>query len=215
MPNYLSYDKTKILDESDSNIESMYDHGYVFTRIEKGLMNQTKSLRIDLSKFSLTSENRRILRKTEDLIFNVIDLPINSGEYDWHIHKIAKDFYSIKFGYNTFSASKIKELVVSAHNFNKLFSYIVTTISKESIGYCICRETQNLFHYCYPFYDLEKSSNNMGMGMMLKSILWAQDCHKKYVYLGSLSRPGDKYKLQFNGLEVWDNEKQEWETIEI
>jgi len=41
----------------------MYDHGYVFTRIGKGVMHQTRSVRVDLAKFELTSENRRVLKK--------------------------------------------------------------------------------------------------------------------------------------------------------
>jgi len=45
-------------DFSEKNIAEMYDHGYVFTRIGKGVMHQTRSVRVDLAKFELTSENR-------------------------------------------------------------------------------------------------------------------------------------------------------------
>ena len=44
------------------------------------------------------------------------------------------------------------------------------------------------------------------MGMMLRAILYAKDNEKKYVYLGSFQRPGDVYKLQFDGLEWFDGE---------
>ena len=46
--------------------------------------------------------------------------------------------------------------------------------------------------------------------MMTKAIVWAKENGKKYVYLGSASRPNDTYKLQFAGLEWWDGKK--WQT---
>jgi len=59
-------------------------------------------------------------------------------------------------------------------------------------------------HYAYPFYEFEKVSNNMGMGMILKAIEYAIDNHKQYFYIGTLSRPADIYKLQFNNSEWFD-----------
>src|SRR5687768_4946503 len=89
-------------------ITEMYNKGYVLTRLGKGIMDQTRSLRIDLSKFELTSENRRILRKVESLMLKVENLPLK--DYSWEIHKMGKDFYSSKFGDDTMSAAKIKEM---------------------------------------------------------------------------------------------------------
>jgi arginyl-tRNA--protein-N-Asp/Glu arginylyltransferase len=50
----------------------------------------------------------------------------------------------------------------------------------------------------------------MGLGMMTKAIQWAKENGLKYVYLGSLQRPTDTYKLQFSGLEWFDG--KEWST---
>ncbi len=41
-------------------------------------------------------------------------------------------------------------------------------------------------------------------------MVWAKEKGLKYVYLGSLQRPGDGYKLQFEGLEWFDG--KEWST---
>lgn len=179
----------------------MYNEGFVFTRIGKGVMNQTRSLRIDLSKFELSSENRRVLGKTEELILSAHPIPY--ARYDWSIHKMGKEFYAKKFGEKTFSAQKIKELVTDKNksNFNKLLVY---TKDDKNLGYCIALETENIFHYCYPFYDFESNYQNIGMGMMLKAIILAKEAGKKYVYLGSFQRPSDVYKLQFSGLEWFD-----------
>lgn len=218
---YLSWDKKTIDDFSDKNIESAYNNGYLFTRTGKGDINQTRSVRIDLNTFKLSSENKRILKKTENL--NLFVSPIPYDHYDWIIHKMGKEFYEQKFGPKVFSAQKIKELITSKEksNFNRLFIYFT---NGQNTGYCIVRETARILHYCYPFYNLTANSEsllpNIGMGMMLRAIIWAQENGKKYIYLGSAQRPSDTYKLQFSGLEwfdgkVWKNDLDELKKILI
>lgn len=221
---YLKWQEKTITDFSDANINVLYDRGFVFTRAGKGVMNQTRSLRIDLSKFELSSENRRVLKKTGDLRLTKAPLPY--ADYHWSIGKLGKDFYETKFGPPrpmsglveagegtsgpVFSANKMKELLTEPDksNFNQLFIYHHE--DAEKVGYCIVRETGALIHYCYPFYKLDTTLPNLGLGMMLHAILLAQSAGKKYVYLGSFQRPTDTYKLQFAGLEWWDGKK--WQT---
>ncbi len=194
---YLSWKEEKITDFSEENITRTYDVGFVFTRIDKGVMHQTRSLRIDLSKFELTSENRRILKKVEAMGFEQIELPY--ADYDWSIGKIAKDFYDSRKA--DFSANKIKEILTTdKSNFNLLLKY-------SDVGYAICYLNKEILHYSYPFYDLEKSTKDTGLGMMIKAIVWAKEKGLKYVYLGSLQRPTDVYKLQFEGMEWFEGEK--------
>lgn len=215
MHNYINFKTEKITDFSGENIERMYNNGFVMTRLGKGVMNQTTSLRIKLTDFDLTSENRRILRKNEDITTQISTIPL-IDEYNWKIHKTGKDFYSTKFGDNTFSAAKIKELVTTEHNFNALFKYFHVNLA-EPVGYCIVIRTSKILHYCYPFYDLTFAENhpNLGMGMMLKAIIHAKEDGLEYIYLGSLTRPEDRYKLQFIGLEKWNNEARMWEKIVV
>ena len=187
----------------------MYDRGFVFGRPENGFMQQTRSLRIDLNKFELSSENRRILRKTEDIKMKIYPLPCTS--YTWKIGKMGKDFYDTKFGEGTFSANKIKELLTGDRDdFNRVLNYQLTTNKKQqTVGHAICVETNNILHYSYPFYILNSKFHipNLGLGMMTMAIQWAQEEKKKYIYLGSFQRPGDIYKLQFKGLEWFDGER--------
>lgn len=122
MNEYLKWEETTITDFSDENVNAMYNRGFVFTRIGKGVMNQTRSIRIDLAKFDLSSENKRILRKTEGMMLNVSPLPYE--HYSWEIGKLGKDFYEQKFGDGTFSANKIKELLTGKRDdFNRLLVY--------------------------------------------------------------------------------------------
>jgi len=207
MNSYLSWSEQTITDFSDSNVNRLYNDGYVFTRVGKGVMNQTRSVRIDLSKFTIYTKNTRVLNATKDIKLDV--QPIPYADYHWSIHKIGKDFYNDKFNLTEFSAQKIKELITDKDksNYNALFIY---KKNNEPIGYTICKETNELVHYAYPFYRLDIDIRNLGMGMMLKAILYAKKQGKKYVYLGSAQRPTDTYKLQIRGLEWFDG--KEWKT---
>jgi arginyl-tRNA--protein-N-Asp/Glu arginylyltransferase len=201
---YLHWKEETILDDSTESISRMYDNGFVFTRLGKGVMHQTRAVRIDLSKFELSSENRRILRKGEEVILNENVIPFL--KYTWKIGKIAKDFYDKKAG-GAFSVNKIKEIITTPHNFNTLLSYTITGVD---LGFAICYKNSDMIHYSYPFYDLDKAPKDMGLVMMTKIILESQKQGLKYVYLGSLQRPSDVYKLQFSGIEWFDG--KDWKS---
>lgn len=204
---YLHWDELTITDFSPENVAKMYNHGYVFTRKGKGVMQQTRSVRIDLSKFNLSSENRRILKKIGDISIRERRLPIS--DYDIRLGKLAKDFYEQKFGPGIMSAQKVKEMLTSPENlnFNLLLGY---SLDEKDIGWAISYENESIVHYSYPFYDLSIASKDMGLGMMTLAIEWAKTNGKKHIYLGSLQRPSDTYKLQFEGLEWFDG--TEWKT---
>ncbi|MFA6295356.1 MAG: hypothetical protein WC666_02955 [Candidatus Paceibacterota bacterium] len=244
---YLSWNETIISDFSEKNIGEMYEKGYVFTRISRGTMQQTRSVRIDLSLNELSSENRRILKKTEEIIISEQKLPLNSNEYDFSIGKMAKDFYDTKFGQCIMSAQKVKEMLTdpTKSNFTSLLVYdavkssnsSVNSINHEanstdstnsveitntddakinpSLGFTICYKDSSIIHYSYPFYDLTKSPKDMGLGMMTKAIEYAKEQGLKYVYLGSLQRPTDTYKLQFEGLEWFDGKNWQKDIGEV
>jgi arginyl-tRNA--protein-N-Asp/Glu arginylyltransferase len=201
---YLKWKEETISDFSDESISKMYDNGFVFTRIGKGVMHQTRSVRIDLKKFELSSENRRILRKGEEISLTKKQIP--HAEYSWKIAKLAKDFYDVKAG-GAFSANKIKELIERGENFNSLYVFSSET---EPLGYAICYQNEKILHYSYPFYDLKNAPKDMGLIMMTKAIADAQMRSLEYVYLGSLQRPSDTYKLQFSGIEWFDGKK--WQS---
>lgn len=199
---YLAWKQQTLEDLSSTSISQAYDEGFVFTRRGKGAMDQTRSVRVNLDAFEPSSENKRILRKTEELTLETIPLPFS--DYSWEIGKLGKDFYETKFGEGTFSANKIKELLTAEDSFNVLYSY---SIDGNPVGYVICYENDDMIHYSYPFYDLTNENKNIGMGMMTKAVTKAKEDGKKYIYLGSAQRPTDTYKFQFKGME-WFNQEQ-------
>lgn len=220
---YFKTDSKTLDNPSESEINALYDQGYLFTRLEKGNLYQTRSLRIDLNNYSHTSENSRILRKNEDINLVTKQLPLQ--EYSWKIHKYAKDFYQNRFGTGVMSATKIKEMFVDHSKSNMNEAYLYTANSKEAeseweleidgekniFGVSICYSNSAILHYSYPFYDLAIPKNrSLGMAMMIKAIDKAKEDRKAYVYLGSIKDESSLYKLQFEGMEWWNNDEKSW-----
>ena len=152
----------------------------------------------------MTSENRRIAKKSENISLETEKIPYE--KYDWQIGKLAKDFYDKRNA--VFSANKIKEMLTDKEksNFNKLLVY---SEENKSIGYAICFETKNISHYSFPFYTDESREPSRGLGMMTMAIERAKQLGKKYIYLGSIQRPSDTYKLQFKGGEWFSRSEVE------
>ena len=101
------------------------------------------------------------------------------------------------------SAQKVKEMLVDTDksNFNYLLEYKIKGVFT---GATIIYKNNEILHYSYPFYDLKDAQKDTGLGMMIRAINFAKESGLKYIYLGSLQRPSDTYKLQFAGLEWFD-----------
>jgi len=198
---YSKLDSIVHTDVSNDSIEFLYAKGFVFTRIRKGSLDKVISCRVNLKEFTLTSENRRILKNNADLTLKLVTLPYES--YSWKIGKMGLDFYSQKFGKGIMSANKIKEMFIdpSKSNMNAVFEYAFPNTDRP-VGYCLAFRTPKIIHYSYPFYDQDQGKN-IGMAMMLKAIVYAKENNFEYIYLGSER----KYKLQFKGVETFDGQK--------
>ncbi|GIW57059.1 MAG: hypothetical protein KatS3mg083_004 [Candidatus Dojkabacteria bacterium] len=207
---YLNFG-SKTIDMSDSQaLVEAYEQGFVMTRVNIGHIEKVRSIRVNLDEFSLSSENKRILKKFKHKLI-VESIPLK--QYDWRIHKIGKDFYEKKFGKDVFSANKIKEILTTRFNFNILLKYQDT---EEPDGFCIGLQAEyegiKILHYAYPFYKLEKANSNFGMFMMTLAVTYFQELGYKYIYLGSCHDQKAKYKLQFRGIEWFDEKANHWKT---
>ncbi len=191
--------------ENKDEISKIYNLGFLPTRIEKDLFYLARNVRIDLKKFEPTSENRRVLKKTQGL--ELENIKLKNIDYEYSIGNVALEYFKEKFGRKIISTQKLKWLFESGF-FTNLIKY---TKANEEVGYCITMESDNLLHYAYPFYKKEFLNTNIGIGMMLKAIIHAKEENKQYIYLGTTYTKDSLYKLQFKGLEwfngqVWDND---------
>jgi arginyl-tRNA--protein-N-Asp/Glu arginylyltransferase len=191
--------------EDDDDIDKIFDMGFLPSRSKLNLFYLARSIRVNLSKLEPSSENRRILRKTEYLNLEVKDL--KEFDYDYTMGKLGKDFYEKRFGKGVMSAFRIKWLFTSGSCSHVLVYKDPSASSGQCgdmiVGYCPVVKTDKLMHYAYPFYDVRYFEKNAGMGMMLKAILHAKESGLDYVYLGTCYTEKSLYKTQFEGVEYF------------
>jgi arginyl-tRNA--protein-N-Asp/Glu arginylyltransferase len=207
---YIDFGTKEVAPRNNEAVIDAYNQGFVFTRTELGHMTRVRSLRVRLSEFLESSENRRILRKYQHTL-SIAKVPYPG--YNWEIHKMGKDFYDTKFGKDTFSANKIKELFTSQDtNFGSILTFVSETGMPE--GYCIVNksisESSKILHYAYPFYRLDLINSSFGIFMMTRTIQYCKNEGFDYIYLGSVHEPSSLYKLQFKGLEWFDEKTLTW-----
>lgn len=195
--------------EKKDNLAQIYYNGWLPFRSKKDLFYMARSTRVRLNKFALSSENRRILRKVEGLNFSV--QPIEQFIYTPEMQKLCKNFADKKFGKGMMPTAAIRKMFTNA-NTTHVFSFKTESkvgLSEKSptlnpIGYAAAVIHDHFLHYAHPFSDLKHDNPNLGMGMMLKAILWAQEQHKQFAYLGTCYTKSSLYKTQFAGFEFFN-----------
>lgn len=186
-------------------INNAYEQGFLQSRIAPNIYYLARSVRVDLQKFKPSSENRRILRKNKMIQLQIRSL--RNFKYGYNIGKFAKQYFKKRFGKVLIVPSKMRKLFTQEY-FTDVAVYWITADSNQQksniVGYCLCNQTDRLLHYVYPFYDISLIDRNLGMGMMVKAVMWAKKTDKRYVYLGSCYDKSAFYKLQFEGVEFFD-----------
>jgi leucyl-tRNA---protein transferase len=210
------YGKDFVKRDVGDTYETIYNKGYLPISVKESfndgpIFDLNRSIRIDLGKFELSSENRRVQRKTEFVKSRIFKAPWDSGSsivFDYDAIKVGKFCYENfkkRFPEKPMHISRIKR-IFTGKIFNLFFVY-TDALKNKVIGYAALLSRENILHYAYPFYDQEYFRQNLGIGMMLQAVIWAKNNQKKYIYLGTCNKPAAFYKLQFKGLEWFDGSK--------
>jgi len=179
-------------------IEQNYQNGLLPQRNQSHLFYQDSSSRSNLSQFQLSSENRRILRKTEGFSFQII--PLSDFDLNHQIQKQIHDWVK-QLGWK-FPTNSIKT-VFSNHIFNHL--YIWQNSEKEVVAFSICYFSDNIAHIGYVFYNPQYSHSDLPVRLVLQFVI---DCHQKkltHAYLGRFSDTVGFYKRNMPGFEYYQN----------
>ena len=181
------------------NVAQIYYSGFLPFRSKKDLFYLCRSTRVRLSNFKLSSENRRILKKTASINFTV--QPIEQFAYTPEFQKFCKTFADQTFGKGVMPAAAIKKIFTNANS-----THVITfsSVQELTVGYMACVIHDHFLHYAHPFYDLKYQNPDLGMGMMLKAVIWAQERHKQFAYLGTCYTKSSLYKTQFSGFEFFN-----------
>lgn len=186
---------------SQDTINDIYNKGLLPQRNKKNVYYKESSSRANLSKFNLSSENKRILNKTNKLTFKKVpiyfDLSIQKTIFSW-LKKLEWNF----------PMSSVKTIFTN-HIFNYL--YIWYDENQKIIAYSVCYFDDKISHIAYVFYDPIYDHSNLPIRLVLQTIIDSKEQNLQYCYLGRFSKDTGYYKRNMPGFEYYENNT--WRTL--
>lgn len=161
-----------------------------------------RSLRIDLSRFSISSENRRVNRKAEPFHVKLDVSPKTKFTNDTEFSKFCQSYAGERFKGGHMD-SKRWDYVLSRNCGSHVFTF---RINEKVVGYVLAGVDEKMIHFWYSFFDtVYMEQFPIGKYIMLKTIEWAHANDKKHIYLGTCYGPHSLYKARdFKGTEFFD-----------
>lgn len=184
--------------QNNLSITDSYNSGLLPQRNSKNYWYNDSSSRSNLKEFSLSSENRRIINKTNTYRFQLI--PLSEFKYTPSIQKTI--FKWIKnIGWD-FPISSVKTIFTN-HIFN--YVYVWQDDDHNAVAYSICYFDSSISHIAYVFYDPKLSHDNLPIRLTIQAIIDSHNKNLSYCYLGRFD-PNTKlgyYKRNLPGFEYF------------
>lgn len=182
---------------SNSDIETNYQNGLLPQRNDKSLFYSETSCRSDLSRFSLNSENRRILKKTENFSYQIT--PQSQFNFDINVQKLCYQWIK-QLGWD-FPVSSLKTIFQN-HIFNQIYTW---KLDQKVVAYAVSYFSPKISHIAYVFYDPQYSHLNLPIRLVLQVIIDSHQKNLQYCYLGRFSPTTGYYKRNMPGFQYFDN----------
>jgi len=197
--------------DEPQKIEEIYEKGFLPFRHRQNLFYLARSSRCVLEKFHLSSENRRILKKTAQ--FKVKKLKTEEFSFQPSVQKNCKDWAK---GRGWHISTRSLKYLFGGVFFNRIW---VWSREKKVVGYQVLLERPKLLHTAHVFYHPEWSKSGLGVRMLLEATRWAAENKKKFHYLGTCYGKTGFYKRTLPGFEFfngwrWSNNLKEWEYFD-
>jgi len=160
-----------------------------------------RNLRVNLAAFKASSENRRILRKGEDIAMKLVP----RAEFDLTPERI--EFYK------TYADARYGKDVMPRERIGLVFNSPVATHvlvftdaqSGADLGSAVLYlEGKRLAFYRYSFYDLGHFNRSLGLFMMTSATAFFAEQKLDHLYLGTCYSERALYKTQFAGVEFFN-----------
>ncbi|MFT4565207.1 MAG: arginyl-tRNA--protein-N-Asp/Glu arginylyltransferase [Saprospiraceae bacterium] len=196
--------------EAGDLISSIYNQGFLpysaDLKKKSSVFYLARSLRIDLSNFVDSSENRRVDRKMEIGSVRVRNIPIKEYDIeDQGFLNFCESYILERFPAGAMPMERFKYILN-----NDLTTHILEFSGKNGalLGIIITSQQENMMHYWFAFFDNSFRENApIGKWIMWQSIRWAKEETLDYIYLGTCYESKSLYKVRdFKGVEFFDGE---------
>lgn len=191
--------------QNQVSAEENYHSGLLPQRNHRNFWYRDTSSRSNLiSNLQLSSENRRIINKTQEFSFELVNLKNFSFtlETQKQIHSWAKQLDW------DFPVSSVKT-IFTQHIFN--YVYVWKNSLGETIAYSLCYFSDTISHIAYVFYDPKFSHGNLPIRLVIQAVIDSHDRKLKYCYLGRFSPTTGFYKRNMPGFEYFNSDTKQWE----
>ncbi|CAB3764375.1 hypothetical protein [Paraburkholderia solisilvae] len=195
--------------ENTDRINNVFNAGFLPTSGPPEHYYLARSVRVDLSRFSLSSENRRILRKFENLRLDILEK--NDNLFDKTVQSMCLRSADQRFGPNVMSEVRLKRIVEGRQTSHILLYFI----DDELVGLVTALiEAPHFVHYNFAFHETDAHFKSLGIFMMTSAISKFSQLGFDHIYLGTCYSARSLYKAQFKGFEFfnglrWSNDMQE------
>jgi len=194
-------------EESTTERDQLLAQGFLPTRQKIGLWYLARSSRIALDRFEVSSENRRVLKNTDQ--FTATVTKASQFTLTQEHFQVIRTFCIQTIG-TTFSESSVKRM------FSPHWCSTVIEWHKDGVlvGVSPVLETDSSIFYWYGFLDPEQSKSGLGMRMMLEAVMQAKEAGRQFGYVGTTYTKSSLYKTNLKGFEFfngfgWSNNEDE------
>ncbi len=187
--------------ESGETPGNLFNQGFLPSSRNLDRFYLCRQVRINLSTYSVSSENRRILRKGEGIAATLI--PRTEFNYTPERRQFYKTYVDHRFGKDVMSFDRLDSLFggkITSHLL--LFTDLYSGMEVGTVTLYI--EANALAYYYYAFYDLNYHDRNLGMYMMTSAVRLFAEHGLEFLYLGSCYQPNALYKTQFEGAQFFN-----------
>lgn len=191
--------------EADETPADAFEAGFMPATPDLDVFFMVRHVRVPIREWRPTSENRRILRKGEQVRCRLIP----RAEFDYTEQKRAQwvSFAEQRFGPGIMTPERLDGLMggpVISH----LLEYRDEATGRELGTALMYLEAPRVAFYYYAFYDLDDRSRNAGLLMMTQLLEFGRNQGWDRAYLGTCVTTRALYKCQFEPLEFYNG--MEW-----
>ena len=198
-PHYIFPYAIWAIPEKGENPSDLFARGFLPSSRNLDRFYLCRQVRVSLSEFSLSSENRRIMRKCEGITCRLV--PRAEFDFTEGRQRFCQTYADQKFGAGVMTGERLAALMSSP-----IVSHLLlfSDAEQKEIGLVMLYlEQPHLAYYYYSFYDLDYFSRNLGMFMMTRAVAFFAEAGFEHLALGTCYHRNALYKTQFKGAEFF------------
>lgn len=188
--------------EETDQLAQVYEQGFLpYSNIgaDPNLFYMSRSVRVPVSAYAPSSENRRILKKFDDT-FTCRYIEGEELRTSSSFRSLMLAYFAERHGAQVMPPERLEQILA------RDLPLRAAVYEKEGspIAYVLEITEPGFLHYWYSCYDLSYAHASLGMWLMLDAIRRAHAEQREHVYLGTAYGEKGRYKTNIPALEYWD-----------